>query len=83
MKNIELKFKVVSISAEYVMILRKNPLTGTDFVIPVQDHCTGNMVKQSYRFLPVYHGKNCPPYLCPGGDSNSAQIESMPFHVGD
>ena len=47
------------------MKLSQNYLNGTNVAVPVRALFTSTTVKQFYRFLPVYHGTNCPPYLRP------------------
>ena len=44
------------------MKLSQNYLNGTNVAVPVRELFTSTTVKQFYRFLPVYHGTNCPPY---------------------
>ena len=46
------------------MKLSQNYLNGTNVAVPVRELFTSTTVKQFYRFLPVYHGTNCPPYSC-------------------
>ena len=57
-------------------------LIGKRFAIPVQELFTGTLVKQCYRFLPVFTGTNCPPYQKVSKSGKKSGLDS-PCDSGD